>query len=117
MSRRGILSGTASGLLGGFGAGMKSKNPLVTAGATLLGGVAGALGASADDQMTEEERQRQYELEQQKLAEEKRMNNQNILQSNRTAGMSALNYLGGMQGAGNIRARTRQIRDLVLRGA
>jgi hypothetical protein len=117
MGARQVLSGGASGAIAGFGAGIKSTNPLVTAGLTGAGLLGGMFGASADTQETEEERRARIELEQQKLAEEKRMNNQSILQNSRNSGMNTLNYLGGMQGTANIRGRTRQIRDMILGGA
>lgn len=118
MSKKGVLSGAISGGFEGAGAGMKlGGNPWLTAGTTAVGMVAGALGAGADSQETEEERRARMELEQQKFAEEKKMNNINILQSNRAQGMSALNYLASERGTANINARSRLARDFVLGGA
>jgi hypothetical protein len=117
MGAKGFLSGGISGGLAGFGAGIKSTNPLITAGLTGAGLIGGMLGAGADSQETEEERRARMELEQQKLAEEKRMNNQSILQQNRSGGMSALGYLATQRGTANENSRYRQARDLILRGA
>jgi hypothetical protein len=117
MGAKGVLAGGISGGLAGFGAGIKTGNPWATAGLSAAGLLGGMLGASADTQETEEERRARMELEQKKLAEEKRMNNQSILQQNRSGGMSALGYLANQRGTANENSRYRQARDLILRGA